>query len=144
MWGFLVAIFSGILMSTQGVFNTQVTKQTGLWVTSAFVQFTALLVCLAAWMLNDRGDFRLLAHVRPWYLLLGGVIGAFITVTVVKATGSLGPAKAVMIIVISQIAGSYLIECLGLFGVEKQSAEWKQIFGIGISIVGVVLFSWGK
>ncbi len=46
MWGILVAVLSGLLMSVQGVFNTQVTKQTSLWVSSAFVQLTALAVCL--------------------------------------------------------------------------------------------------
>lgn len=144
MWGFLIAIISGILMSTQGVFNTQVTKQTSLWVSSAFVQFTALLVCLAAWAITDKSNFLALGQVRPLYLLLGGILGAFITITVVKATGSLGPAKAVMIIVISQLLGSYLIELLGLFGVDKQPLEWRRILGMGISIAGVILFSYGK
>ena len=32
MWGFIVALISGALMSIQGVFNTEVTKQTSLWV----------------------------------------------------------------------------------------------------------------
>ena len=49
MIGFLIALVSGALMSIQGVFNTQVTKSTGIWTASAFVQFTALLVCLGAW-----------------------------------------------------------------------------------------------
>ena len=30
MWGFLSALISGALMSIQGVFNTNVTKQTSL------------------------------------------------------------------------------------------------------------------
>ena len=30
MWGFLVALISGALMSIQGVFNTEMTKQTSL------------------------------------------------------------------------------------------------------------------
>ena len=34
MWGFLVALISGALMSIQGVFNTEMTKQTSLWVST--------------------------------------------------------------------------------------------------------------
>lgn len=34
MIGFLVALLSGVLMSVQGVFNTQVTKTTGMWVSN--------------------------------------------------------------------------------------------------------------
>ena len=42
MIGFLIALVSGALMSIQGVFNTQVTKSTGIWTASAFVQFTGI------------------------------------------------------------------------------------------------------
>ena len=41
MIGFLIALLSGALMSIQGVFNTQVTKTTGMWVGNGWVQFTA-------------------------------------------------------------------------------------------------------
>lgn len=39
MWGFLVALISGALMSIQGVFNTEMTKQTSLWVSTAGYSF---------------------------------------------------------------------------------------------------------
>lgn len=41
MIGFLIAILSGALMSVQGVFNTQVTKTAGMWVSNGWVQLTA-------------------------------------------------------------------------------------------------------
>ena len=47
------------------------------------------------------------------------MIGAFITITVIQSMGSLGPARSVMLIVISQLAVAYLIELMGLF-------EWKE------------------
>lgn len=40
MVGILIAILSGMLMSVQGVFNTDVTKQSSLWVANSWVQFT--------------------------------------------------------------------------------------------------------
>ena len=142
MWGILIALLSGALMSIQGVFNTEVTKQTSLWVSSAFVQFTALLVCLGAWMITDRTSFASLGGVEQKYMLLSGVLGAFITVTVVRAMGALGPARAAMLIVISQLAVAYVIELLGIFGVEKQPFEWRKVIGLLISIGGIVIFKW--
>lgn len=142
MWGILIALLSGALMSVQGVFNTEVTKQTSLWVSSAFVQLTALLVCLAAWVITDRTSFMSLGEVDQKYMLLSGVIGAFITITVVKAMGSLGPARAAMLIVISQLIIAYVIELMGLFGVEKQPLEWRKVIGMGVSIIGIVIFKW--
>ena len=44
MWGIILALISGALMSIQGVFNTEVTKQTSLWVSTGFVQLTAFFV----------------------------------------------------------------------------------------------------
>ena len=79
MIGFFIAMLSGACMSVQGVFNTQVTKTSGIWVTNAFVQLTALLVCLAAWAITDRSSFGTLMKVEPKYMLLGGAIGAVIT-----------------------------------------------------------------
>lgn len=142
MWGIIIALLSGALMSVQGVFNTEVTKQTSLWVSSAFVQFTALLVCLGIWLVTDRTSLMTLTEVEHKYMLLSGVIGAFITITVVKAMGSLGPARAAMLIVISQLIVAYAIELLGLFGVDRQPLEWRKVIGMLVSIAGIVIFKW--
>ena len=142
MIGFFIALISGALMSIQGVFNTQVTKSSSIWVASAFVQFTALLVCLAAWLVSDRSSFAALLKVEPRYMLLGGAIGAFITYTVIKGMEMLGPARAVMLIVIAQLIVAYVIALLGLFGTEKQPLEWRKVIGMGIAVAGVVIFKW--
>ena len=142
MLGWLIALISGALMSIQGVFNTQVTKTSGIWVANAFVQFTALLVCICGWLLTDRSSFGTLLKVEPKYMLLGGAIGAFITYTVIKGMEVLGPARAVMLIVVAQLLVAYVIELLGWFGVEKQPLEIRKVIGMGVAIVGIVVFKW--
>lgn len=127
MTGFFNALLSGALMSVQGVFNTQVTKTTGLWVSNIWVQLSAFLACLAVWFLAGRADVTALAKVEPKYMLLGGVIGAGITWTVVKSMASLGPAKAALLIVISQLIVAYVIELLGMFGVEKSPFAFRKL-----------------
>ena len=144
MWGILVALISGALMSIQGVFNTEVTKQTSLWVSTGWVQFSAFVVCVLAWIFTGRDSVGALWQVDNKYTLLGGVIGAFITITVIQSMGSLGPAKAAMLIVISLLAVAYGIELFGMFGVDKQPFEWRKILGMLISIVGIVIFKWQK
>ena len=112
MVGFFIALLSGALMSIQGVFNTEVTKTTGMWVGNAWVQLTAFAVCLIAWLIAGRDNPMVLMKVEPRYLLLGGVIGAGITLTVIRAMNQLGPAKAALLIVISQLIVAYGIELL--------------------------------
>lgn len=142
MIGFLIALLSGALMSVQGVFNTKVTEASSMWAANAFVQFTAFLVCIAAWLAVDRTSFREVLAVEPKYVLLGGAIGAFITLTVIRSMDALGPAKAVMLIVIAQLIVAYLMELLGLFGVEKQPFRWQKVIGALVAIGGFMLFKW--
>ena len=139
---FFIAVLSGALMSVQGVFNTQVTKTTGMWVSNAWVQFSALLLCLVAWLVAGRDSFGAIAKVEPKYVLIGGVIGAGITWTVIKSMAQLGPAKAAFFIGMSQLIVAYLIEVMGLFGVEKEPLEWRRVVGMVIALIGVAIFQW--
>lgn len=142
MIGVLLALFSGALMSIQGVFNTEVTKSTGVWTANMWVQFTAFLICIGGWFFTGKQSVTALFQVEPKYMLLGGVIGAFITWTVIKSMSALGPAKAVMIIVISQLLVAYLIELFGLFQVEKQPFSLRKLVGMLLAVAGIVIFKW--
>ena len=75
-------------------------------------------------------------------MLLGGAIGAFITYTVIKSMDMLGPARAVMLIVVAQLLVAYLIELFGMFGVEKAGWEWRKAIGMAVAIAGIVIFKW--
>lgn len=141
--GLLVAIISGILMSIQGVFNTGVTKETSLWISASFVQFTGLVVCLVAYYVTGKeSNIASLLKIENKYMLLGGVIGAFITYTVIKSVDSLGPAKAIMLIVTAQLIMAYTIELFGLFGVEKVPFEWKKLISFAFIVGGIISFKW--
>ncbi len=142
MIGWIIALISGALMSIQGVFNTEVTKQSSIWVANGWVQLTAFLVCLIGWFITGRPGIGGIWQVDQKYMLLGGVMGAGITWTVIQSMEKLGPAKAVMIIVVSQLLVAYLIELFGIFGVEKVAFQWKKALGMGLAIVGIVLFKW--
>lgn len=143
MWGIIIGLISGALMSIQGVFNAEVTKQSSIWLSAAFVQITAFVVCVLAWFITGKeGTISGLFQVQPKYMLLGGAIGAFITYTVIQAMNQCGPARAVMFIVVAQLIVAYLIELMGLFGVDKQPFEWRKIIGLIVMIAGIITFKW--
>ena len=142
MTGFFIALISGALMSLQGVFNTEVTKQSSMWVSASWVQFSALVTCLVVWVVSDRSSFGALLKVNPRYVMLGGIFGAFITYTVIQSMSALGPAKATMLIVIAQLTVSWLVELMGLFGVDKGAFSWRKLMGLLIAVAGVVIFEW--
>ena len=75
-------------------------------------------------------------------MLLGGVIGAGITWTVIKSMGVLGPAKAALLIVIAQLTVAYVIELLGIFGVEKEPLDMRKVGGLALALIGIAIFQW--
>ena len=101
MFGVFVALVSGALMSLQGVFNTEVTKQSSIWAAAGWVQLTAFATCLLFYFFSGRGEIMGMFSIDRKYMLLGGVMGAFITWTVVKSMDGLGPARATLLIVVT-------------------------------------------
>ena len=138
--GIIIALISGALMSIQGVFNTKVTEQSSMWVAAGWVQFSAFLTCVGIWLFTGRQPVGDLLQVTPKYVLLGGVIGALITYTVVKSMSGLGPAQAALLIVVSQIVVAYCIGLFGLFGVEKADFQWRKLIGALVAVAGIVIF----
>ena len=140
MAGFLIALLSGALMSVQGVFITQVTKSTGIWVSNGWVQLSAFALCVVVWLATGRESVSTLWEVRPHYMLLGGVIGAGITWTVIQSVSALGPARSALLIVIAQLAVSYLIQLFGLFGMDQEPFSWKKAGGLLLAVAGIMIF----
>ena len=140
MAGFLIALLSGALMSVQGVFNTQVTKSTGIWVSNGWVQLSAFALCVVVWLATGRESVSTLWEVRPHYMLLGGVIGAGITWTAIQSVSALGPARSALLIVIAQLAVSYLIQLFGLFGMDQEPFSWKKAGGLLLAVAGIMIF----
>ncbi|MEG0591406.1 MAG: DMT family transporter, partial [Lachnospiraceae bacterium] len=118
------------------------TKTTGMWVSNVWVQFSAFVLCIVVWALMGRDSLVTITKVEPKYMLLGGIIGAGITWTVIKSMEQLGPAKAALLIVISQLIIAYAIELLGWFGVEQQPLDWKKVGGMIVALAGVTIFQW--
>ena len=140
MAGFLIALLSGALMSVQGVFNTHVTKSTGIWVSKGWVKLSAFALCVVVWLATGRESVSTLWEVRPHYMLLGGVIGAGITWTVIQSVSALGPARSALLIVIAQLAVSYLIQLFGLFGMDQEPFSWKKAGGLLLAVAGIMIF----
>ena len=140
MVGILFALLAGLLMSVQGVFNTRVMDASSMWVTNSWVQLTAFAVSICVWFFSGKENLFSVFNVDNKIYLLGGVIGAFITFTVIKSISGLGPAYATMLILLAQLMVSYLIEVFGFFGTEKISFEWSKLIGVALMIAGIIIF----
>ena len=138
--GMIFAILAGLLMSIQGVFNTRLMESSNMWITNVWVHFSAFITCIIVWLFAGHKNLLTIFSVNNKLYLLGGIIGAFITFTVIKGIDKLGPAQATMIILLAQLLVSYFIEVLGLFGAEKVVFDWTKLIGVILMIVGIFIF----
>ena len=139
MFGFIIAIISGIAMSVQGVFNTKLSDKIGTWETNTIVQGSALVLTLIILFFFGNGNFREIKSANKLYLLVGA-LGVVITFTVILSIKSLGTTVGIGTILIAQLLAAALIDAFGLFGSEKVPFSFHEILGIVIMIAGIVLF----
>jgi len=141
MLGIIFSIVAGAAMSLQGVFNTRLGQKIGLWETSVFVQGIALISSLVAAFAIGDGSFRAIKDANKLYLL-GGVLGAVITFTVMRGIGALGTTLAIAIILVAQLTAAAAIDHFGLFGAQCVRCGFRQFLGVAIMIVGILIFKW--
>lgn len=139
MFGFLMSIIAGAVMSIQGVFNTRLSEKTGLFESSVIVQGTAFIASLIIMLIFGKGNIKEAFSVNKIYLT-GGILGVVITVTVMLAMGKLSPTMAVSVILVSQLLTAGIIDGFGLFGTEKIVFGIKKIIGLIAIIGGIILF----
>lgn len=140
MVGILFSLLAGLLMSVQGVFNTRVMDSSNMWSTNSWVHITAFVTSISIWFFTGREDLLSVFSVSNKLYLLGGVIGAFITFTVIKSISDLKPTYATMLILLAQLVISCMIEGFGMFGTEKMCFEWRKLIGVALMIAGIVVF----
>lgn len=139
MLGVIFSVLAGAAMSFQGVMNTRLGEKAGLLEANAFVQGTAFILSLAAMLFFGNGSLKSVFSADKVYLL-GGAVGLVITITVMLAIRNLSPTVAISIILIAQLLTAAGIDSFGILGSEKVAFGLSKFIGIGLMIIGVIVF----
>ena len=126
-------------MSLQGVLNTRLGEKTGVLEANAFVQGTAFILSVAIAFIFGKGNISALLK-TDWIYWTGGLLGVAITVLVMLAMSNLSPAIAVSVILVSQLLIAAGIDYLGLLDTDKAPFGWNKFVGLGILIIGIIVF----
>jgi len=78
------------------------------------------------------------AH-QPAWLWLGGVLSAFIILSVTIATPRIGVAAAIGLVITGQLLVAAAIDRFGWFGFERIPLHWPRVLGIVLLAAGAVL-----
>jgi len=138
----LSTLFIGAILPVQAVLNTKLGKQTGGPLISSLLSFLVGLICL--FIINLFANYSAftnmkLLSVSPWYVWMGGLLGAIYVSCVIFVNQQQGVALTFALVVAGQIFISLLIDHFGLFGSIVRPLSIPKIIGALLIIAGLVL-----
>ena len=137
-----IAIGMGCFLALQAGVNGQLRLRTGdpvraALLSSAIAATSLLVYSLVAvrepWPSAD----RLIGG--PWWLWIGGVLGAVYVATSLVLVTRLGSTLMFALIVVGQMVAARFLDHYGLLGIPRHEVSPLRILGVGLLVVGVVL-----
>ena len=137
----LLALAAGVLLPVQAGVNAQLRSVVGSPLTAALVSFLVGTAGLgtAAVILRAPTALRAAWAVSPWWLWIGGLIGALYVVATIVLAPRLGAASLVAAVVAGQMIASLLLDQYGLLGFPTHPMNGLRVLGAALVIVGVIL-----
>lgn len=140
-WRF-VGIGCGALLASQTAINGRLGVALGSAVAAALVSFAIGAAILLVIVLATRaaGQLRRLREgSHPWWMWLGGALGAGFVFGNAFLQPLLGTGLTVMLVLLGIMVGSLAIDALGLLGARRKKVTAFQVIGLLLMIGGVAL-----
>ena len=142
VWAYLLFAFAaGAVLPFQAGVNAQLATWLDSPVRAAFVSFlvgTIVLVAAAALVFKPLPTWGRLGE-APWWVWVGGVLGAFYVAGSIVSAPKLGAATLIALIVAGQAAASVIVDHFGWVGFEAQHISVGRIAGMVLVGAGVAL-----
>lgn len=138
----LLTLLTGALLPVQAILNTRLGRQTGGPLMASLFSFCVGLICLLILnlVINPIVVVSLKpSAVSPWYLWLGGLLGAIFVGYITWVNQQQGVALTFAVVVTGQIFCSLIIDHFGLFGSVISTISVKKLLGAVLLIVGIIL-----
>lgn len=139
MKGALFALFGGLCITMQGIFNARMSDAIGGWHTTSMVHLVAFAISMTIYMNVRDGKGKSFKEV-PFLYLIGGTFGVIVVFSELTAIHTIGPAAAIAILLVAQIGTAFLIESKGWFREKKIPVTTRQVVGLTMMLAGVILF----
>jgi transporter family-2 protein len=76
---------------------------------------------------------------QPWWMWLGGVMGAFVVFTITYAGPRIGTTATVAVFLVGQFVAAAFVDRYGLFGLDRIPVSTARIAGLVLLGVGAAL-----
>jgi transporter family-2 protein len=138
----LATFIVGAIIPVQAVLNSRLGRQTGGPLMGALMSFFRGMICLIIINLIVNGHAVISLRpsaTGPWYIWLGGVMGAVFVGYITWINQQQGMALTFALVVSGQIFISLLIDHFGLFGSAIRAITLEKIIGAVLIVGGIIL-----
>lgn len=139
----LVGLFTGMMPPMQTAVNGALSAETGSFIYSAMISFSAgtaaLLIISLIVSRKISIKFKMgLSKIKLWHFL-GGPLGAVYVACNILLMPELGTTLTMMAAITGQILMGLLIDQFGMFGLPRQSIDSRRIVAVVIIFSGIIL-----
>lgn len=138
----VVTFIVGAIIPIQAVLNARLGKQTLGPLMGALLSFLtgAVILIILNMAIHGSAMFNTRTYATgPWYIWLGGVIGAIFVAYITWVNQQQGMALTFALVVAGQIFISLLVDHYGLFGSVVRTITLEKIIGAVLIIGGIIL-----
>lgn len=138
----LFTFIIGTIIPVQAILNTRLGRQTGGALMGALMSFLTgtIFLLILNFIVNGQAVLNLKpASAGPWYIWLGGLIGAFFVGYITWINQQQGMALTFALVISGQVFVSLLIDHYGLLGSAVRTITLEKIIGSILIISGIIL-----
>ncbi|MFD1471818.1 DMT family transporter [Companilactobacillus mishanensis] len=137
----LLGVIAGMFSAMQTAINGHLSTVLKSTVKAAFISFLVGAIVLITIVLIQHPQLKIkkAENGNPWWMWIGGLIGALYVLGNVYLVPQVGTGLAVVIVLVGLMAGSLLIDQFGLLQSQRNPITPIKIIGILIMVAGVAL-----
>ncbi len=136
----LLALLAGLAGSIQAGVMGRFGQRIGIFEALAFASLLQAIITAAVLVGVRQSASGFAAATRqPAWMWLGGLMGAFIVLTITFATPRIGTAATIGLLIAGQLAMGVAIDRFGLLGFEQIGISWPRALGVVLLGVGAAL-----
>jgi len=138
----LITFFVGSIIPMQAILNARLGRQIGGALMGSLMSFFTgfIFLLILNLMLNSSAIINLKPlSTGPWYIWLGGFIGAIFVGYITWVNQQQGVALTFALVIAGQIFISLLIDHFGMFGSIVRTITLEKIIGGALIIGGIIL-----
>ena len=144
---YMAGLGIGLTVALQSAINNQLKIALGgSTLLAALVSFIVGGLCLLGiyWGSGQRLSQLALLQNTPWWMLLGGALGAMFVFGSTLLVPKLGLALMISLIVLGQMIMSLIMDHYGWLGVSVQEISVMRLLGAGLVLAGVLCVSFAQ